>query len=54
MSRFLSEQERCQLALDDDKVWYNTTVRWMPGTFRIKITRHVKDNCIGMILHTAV
>jgi hypothetical protein len=43
------------IALDDeDKVWYNTIIRWISDTFGIKITRHVKDNRIGMILHTAV
>ena len=42
------------IALDDDKVWYNMSKKHIRDTFGLKITRHVKDNRIGMILHTAV
>lgn len=45
---------KISVALDDDKVWYNMAKKAVRDTFGIKITRHVKDNRIGMILHTAV
>jgi len=45
---------KISIALDDDKVWYNMAKKAVRDTFGIKITRHVKDNRIGMILHTAV
>jgi hypothetical protein len=45
---------KISIALDDDKVWYNMAKKAIRDTFGLKITRHVKDNRIGMILHTAV
>jgi hypothetical protein len=43
------------IALDDDKVWHENMTRTSLGdTFGIKITRRVKDNHIGIVLHTAV
>lgn len=45
---------KISIALDDDKVWYNMTRSSLGDSFGIKITRHVKDNRIGIVLHTAV
>ncbi len=45
---------KISIALDDDKIWYNMENKQSDYTFGLKITRHVKDNRIGMILHTAV
>lgn len=49
-----SDGRTISIALDDDKVWYNFIGKKTRDTFGIKITRHVKDNRIGMILHTAI
>ena len=40
------------IALDDDKIWVHLTRLF--DTFGIKYTTHVKDNCKGVIAHTAV
>ena len=46
-------KSKLSLSVDDDKIWYNAPMKYLADTFSLKITRHVKDNRFGMILHTA-
>ena len=45
---------RISIALDDDKIWFASTVATSSDLFNLKFTTHVKPNRKGICLHSAV
>jgi hypothetical protein len=45
---------KISMSLDDDKIWFRSSVSQIADLFNLKFTTHVKANRRGIVAHTAV